>query len=126
MAMTKREIFARNLQKAIEGSYLNQSQIAKMCGISRGSCSDWCSGKTYPRPEKMELLCNALGVTEYDLTHDFEGEDVKAYMNREVADIAEELRENPDARALYVAITKLSDENKKALKQIVLSLAEQH
>ena len=121
---SKREVFSRNLRNAIAKSYLNQSQLADICGISKGSFSDWCNARSYPRPEKMELLVNALGVTEYDLTTDFEGNDDSQYMNRDVSKIAKELYENPDARGLYDAISRLPKDDFMAAKQIVFSLLQ--
>lgn len=121
---TKRQIFSRNLRAAIEKSYLNQTQLAEICGVSKGSFSDWCNGRAYPRPEKMDLLVNALGVTEYDLTTDFECGDQAKYMNRDVSKIASELYDNPDARGLYDAISKLPREDFLAVKQLVWSLTK--
>ena len=120
---SKREIFARNLRSALASSYLNQAQLADICGVSRGTMSDWYHGRAYPRPEKLSLLANALGVTEYDLTVDFDSTKKIPYMNRELSEIAAELNENPDARRLYAAITQLKEEDKLAVQHIVYKLS---
>lgn len=119
---TKREIFAQNLRKTIENSYLNQAQLAEICGVSKGSFSDWANGRSYPRPDKLETLARALGVSEYDLTTNFDNDDARVYMNKEVAKIAKDLYENPDARGLYEAIKRLDEPELRAMKQIVFSL----
>lgn len=119
---TKHEILSKNLKRLLPTTHLNQSQLAEICGVSRGSFSDWTAGRAYPRPQKLAILANTLNVTEYDLTTDFESGDLKSYMNREVAGIAAELYDDPEARALYFKITKLSPENRLALKHIIDNL----
>lgn len=119
---TKHEILSKNLKRLLPTTHLNQSQLAEICGVSRGSFSDWTAGRAYPRPQKLAVLAKALNVTEYDLTTDFESDDLKSYMNREVVGIASELYDDPEARALYFKITRLSPENRLAIKQIIDNL----
>ncbi len=120
----KRETFSRNLRCAVANSYLNQSQIADLCGVSRGSVNDWIKARAFPRPEKLSLLAKALGVTEYDLTVDFFDKNETPHMNREIIEIATELHENPDARRLYAAITSLNHEDMLAIMHIVYGLSK--
>ena len=123
MAMrSKREVFSENLQNTIGKSYYSQAQLAELCGVSRGSFGDWVHGRTFPRPEKLSLLAKALGVSEYDLTTDFENERDSYYENHEVASIANELFNDAEARAIYTAITRLEPADRAALKQIINSL----
>lgn len=119
---TKHEILSKNLKKLIPTVHLNQSQLAEICGVSRGSFSDWVAGRAYPRPQKLATLANALGVTEYDLTTDFESDDLKSYMNKEVVSIASELYSDPGARKLFFKITRLNPENRLAIEHIIDSM----
>lgn len=119
---TKREIFSRNLRRLVEKSHLNQVQLAELCSVSAGSFNDWCHARTYPRPEKMEHLAKALGVTVYDLITDFETPDARQKMAKSVEEIANELRENPDARELYTAIARLSADDMLTVRRLVFSL----
>jgi len=118
----KRKTFSRNLRCAVANSYLNQSQIADLCGVSRGSVNDWMKARAFPRPEKLSLLAKALGVTEYDLTVDFHNKIETPNMNREIIEIATELHENPNARRLYAAITRLNQEDMLAISHVVYKL----
>ena len=123
---TKREILSRNLQRLLENTYMNQTQLADLCSVSGGTFSDWVNGRNYPRPDKLTTLAKVLGVTEYDLTTDFEHGNKREYMNREVAEIANELYNNPDARGLYSEITKLYEEDLIAVKQLVMRLPKKN
>ena len=118
----KREVFSRNLRRAVANSYLNQSQIADRCAVSRGSVNDWMKARAFPRPEKLSLLAEALGVTEYDLTVDFFDQKETPYMNKEIIEIASELNENPNARRLYAAITRLHHEDMLAISHLIYKL----
>lgn len=108
---TQREILSKNLQRLIERSPNIQSDLAEQCGVSKGTFNDWKSGRHYPRPEKLSLLARVLGVTEQDLTADYEEDDMRfksAYKNKEVFKIALELYQDPVARNLYKKISSLS------------------
>lgn len=120
--LTKHEVFSRNLKRALKNTYMNQSQLAELCGVSRGSFNDWVNGRNYPRPEKLELLAKSLGVTEYDLTTNFDDEHLKSYLNHDVVNLANNLFDDPEAKELYQAISNLSENDRKAIKQIVYSL----
>lgn len=118
---TEREIFSRNLKRLIENSYLNQSDLAAIVGVSKGSFSDWVNARSYPRPAKLAALAKALGVTEYDLITDFGSTEKRQFMSKELEEIARELHENPDARALFTAISKLSEADRKAIEHLVFA-----
>jgi len=121
---TEREIFARNLRRIVNASHRNSAQIAAELGISRGTFSDYLHCRAYPRPQKMAELCQILGVSQYDLTTDEYAEEGAVCLNREVTALAQNIYENPDARALYTAILKLEEKDIIALKTIVMSLSE--
>lgn len=58
------------------------------------------------------------------MTTDEYAEDGTVRLNREVTALAQNIYENPDARALYTAILKLDEKDIIALKSIVMSLSE--
>ena len=122
--MTERKVFATNLKKITEKSYMNQAQIAEKLGVSRGTFSDYLSGKAYPRPEKMKRLSEILGVSLIDLTSDGQPIDEGSKVNSEILKIAHDLYENPDARALYSAIRKLEAVEIEAFRTLILRLNE--
>lgn len=121
---TKREILSQNLKRLLASSYLQQAQLAELCSVSRASLNDWVQGRTYPRPDKLAVLAKALNVNEYDLTTDVENGSQREIVNREVADIATSIYSDPEGRALYEAFTKLSPENRMAVRQIVFELSK--
>lgn len=124
MASREREIFARNLRITIEKSHLNQAQIAERLGVSRGTMSDYTKGKAFPRPEKMKRLCGILGVSQYDLTTDLYQEEDRFVPNKELLDLAKEIYESPDARAIYTKIRGLDTEEIRAIRTLISKLSD--
>ena len=124
VASKEREVFARNLRITINKSHLNQSQIADRLGVSRGTVSDYTTGKAFPRPEKLKQLCEILGVSQYDLTTDFYQEEDRFVPNKELLALAKEIYENPDARAIYTQIKALDAEGVKAFRTLLSKISE--
>ena len=119
----EREVFANNLRRIIDSSGIwTQSKLAAELEVSKGTMHDYISGKAYPRPARMTRLCQILGVSQYDLTTASYAEEGVTYYNQEVANIAQNIYENPDARGLYTAILELEPEEIQALKIIVMKL----
>ena len=119
---SKREIFARNFRTAFEKSHLNQVQLGDICSVSKATVNDWLNGRTMPRLEKIGMIARTLGVTERDLLTGLNDQDERMYGNREIADLARELYNDPESRSLYEEISRLTPENKQAVAQIVRTM----
>lgn len=52
-----------NIQRLLERKGLEQKQLAKKLEVAPSSVSDWVTGKTYPRHNKLEAIAKALGTT---------------------------------------------------------------
>lgn len=126
---TQREILSKNLQRLIAQSPNIQTDLADLCGVSKGTFNDWKSGRHYPRPEKLSLLATILGVTVQDLTSDLDEENVEyksAYMNKEIVSIAKMLYQDPVARNLYKKISALSNTDRFVVEATIDKLTEKH
>lgn len=119
---SKREIFAKNLRRVFESRPITRAQLADYCDVSLAAVGDWLNAKSVPRFEKISMIAKVLGVTEYDLISDFDNQDMRQYGAREIADIARELYEDPEARSLYEEIRALSPDNKKVVAQLVKTI----
>lgn len=63
-----RDVFANNLKLALDRRGISQLDLSADLGVSSATVSYWCSGQKYPRPDKMQMLADALGVTMSWLT----------------------------------------------------------
>lgn len=68
MSDNAKMILAENLRYYLEQKNLTQQDIANYMHCSNSTVSDWCSGKKYPRVDKMQRLADYLGVTMSQLT----------------------------------------------------------
>ena len=39
-----------------------RADLARRCGVSLGAVSGWCSGRSYPRPQLLSAIAEALGL----------------------------------------------------------------
>lgn len=65
-----KEVFSRNLLRLIKMSGKTQVEVAKYVKVSQGTISDWSSGRSYPRMDKVQLLAEYFGVNKSDLVED--------------------------------------------------------
>ena len=88
--------------------HLTDYQVAKLDGIGRSTFSDWRSGRSIPKQEKLQKIANALGVSVEYLTS---GKDTPKestggmvyYFDDDTAQTAQDIMENPILRILFKA-----------------------
>lgn len=101
------------------------ADISKNCGIAQSSLSEWKSGKTTPKIDKLKSIANFLGVSLNELTGQAEDTEENYYIDAETRDLAEFLHKNPEYQVLFDASRKVKpDDIKKALKAIGLFIEE--
>ncbi len=101
------EAFERLCQKRGVKPY----QVSKKTGISTATLSSWKKGTYTPKADKIQKLADYFGVSaDYFLT----GEDrPEYYVNPETAQIAQEVFEDENLRALFSAARKAKPEDIK-------------
>lgn len=70
MSESAKNIFAGNLRRLLQQKNLTQLELAEYMGVASSTVSDWCSGKKYPRVQKIERMAAFLGVGMEELTTD--------------------------------------------------------
>lgn len=65
-----REVLAHNLRENMEARNINQSELAKIAGVSPATVSDWLNAKKYPRIDKIEIIAKHFGIKKSDLIED--------------------------------------------------------
>ena len=88
-----------NYEKIVKAKGLTNYKVSKDTGIAQSVLSNWKTKGTTPRPEKLQILAEYLGVTvDYLLGVQT---DVQHYTDTETARIAQELLSDPARRALF-------------------------
>lgn len=95
-------------------------RVYKDTGISTATLSDWKNGKSQPKKDKIEKLCEYFNVP---LSY-FYGEEEKSkyYFNDETAAIAQDIFENKELRALFDAARDAEPEDLTAVHGMLLAL----
>lgn len=106
MADDVRRIFMVNLQRFMSADGKTQADMARYFSISTATASDWYNGRKIPRADKLQAIAEWLGVGIGDLLMEYvpeNGQDEGYYVNKETADVANEILNNSDMRILFDA-----------------------
>lgn len=100
-----RRFFAKRLSEYLEACGYNQADLARKLHVSTATTAKWCTGQTMPRIDKIQTICDWLGVEKSDLLDE---KDVYTgilsyYRQKETAALAQELFDNKDLRVLFDA-----------------------
>lgn len=107
-----RDIFVRNLRYLMEARGITQADICRVLEVSSATASDWCSGKKFPRIDKVQRLADLLGVRLSTLTSE---DGLRDYEDQQ---ILEELHQDPKLRMLFDRARRMSDRDKDRMLQI--------
>jgi transcriptional regulator with XRE-family HTH domain len=97
------------------------ADVAKATGITKSTFSDWKSGRSKPKGEKLRKIADYFGVSVEYLTN---GEDSSEtyYINEDTAKVAQKIFENKDLRMLFDAVEDATPQDLLALHGMALAL----
>lgn len=62
-----KKIFSENLTYYLKLNEKTQADLYRYMNVSSATVSDWCNGKKLPRMDKIQSICNWLGLEKSDL-----------------------------------------------------------
>lgn len=99
---------------------MKDSDVAKATGITKSTFSDWKNGRSNPKDAKLQKIANLFGVTaEYIRTGKNTNE---YYTNNETAQVAQEIFENKELKALFDVQKDMDPDDLRALHSMALAL----
>lgn len=110
-----RRYFAKQLRHYLNLSGYSQADMARHMKVSTATTAKWCTGATIPRVDKIQSLCNWLGIEKSDLLDPWKSEG-----NRALLELAKQM--DPALRALQDKIGKLTIENRISVEIFVDAL----
>ena len=111
-------IFEQLLQKYGVSTY----RVSKETGIAQSVFSSWKNGISTPKQDKLKKIADYFTVSvEYLMTGE-EKEADRYYINDETAQVAQEIFENKELRALFDVQRGMSAEDLQALHGMALAL----
>jgi transcriptional regulator with XRE-family HTH domain len=105
------------------------SDVARITGITKSTFSDWKSGRSCPKNDKLQKIAEMLGVTvDYLMTgKEIEKERENTLSSKEELDIAKKLDkilfdiDKTDENPLYYNGEKIDDKSLKVLEEALKS-----
>ncbi|MCI6766887.1 MAG: helix-turn-helix domain-containing protein [Lachnospiraceae bacterium] len=128
-----RREFSRRLTYYLSLNGYNQADMARRMGVSTATAAKWCTGQSIPRIDKIQSLCNWLGIEKSQLldapagmnsTSTISNSPLRTnkenyYINREARELAEFLHKNPEYKVLFDASRKVKKEDIEFVKQLI-------
>ena len=114
-----RRIFAKKLNHYLTVNGYNQADLARHMHVSTATTAKWCTGQTMPRIDKIQSICNWLGLEKTDLLDDQMDDAKPYYLNDDAREIAQFLFENPDYKVLFDASRKVRKEDLLIVKELL-------
>lgn len=126
-----RRQFSKRLTYYLSLNGYNQADMARRMGVSTATAAKWCTGQSIPRIDKIQSLCNWLGIEKSQLLDAQVGTNSTIsnlsskvnkenyYINREARELAEFLHKNPEYKVLFDASRKVKKEDIEFVKQLI-------
>ena len=114
-----REIFVKNLRYFMETNGVSQTDVCRALNVSSATVSDWCSGKKYPRIDKMQQLADMLGVSYSMLTTEAGLQDYEDQQRLEA------LHQDPRLGLLFDKTRKMSHADVETMLAVAASILKE-
>lgn len=109
----------KKFEKLLEEKGVTPYRVHKETGISTATLSDWKNGKSEPKRDKIEKICEYFNVPiSYFYGEDKENEDVY-YINDDAREMAQFMFENPEYKILFDASRKVKKEDIQFAKEMI-------
>ncbi len=104
-----KQIMAKNIQYYMNQRGKTRQEMCDALGVKYTTFTDWVKGNAYPRIDKIELMANYFGISKADLVE--ERSDTDYYLDKDSAEAAQFLFENPEYKVLFDASRKVKKED---------------
>jgi transcriptional regulator with XRE-family HTH domain len=124
--MTEKElnrVIATNIVRLLDQKNRTQQELAEYVGVSQAAVSSWCSGQKTPRMNKIDKICEFLGVQRSAIL----GTGIIAphhHTNPETEQIAQTIYDDPDLHALFDAARGSNPDNLKLAAEMLKRMKE--
>ena len=119
-----KELFSKNLVEQLLAKGETQASMARYMKISSATASDWCNGRKMPRVDKIQALCNWLGIELSELLEEKKavptsGQESEYYLDDETRELLQFLDENPEYKRILSSSRKLKPEDLMIIKAMI-------
>ena len=116
-------IFSKRLRYYLSKYGMTQIELAKKLGVGTTSVYNWCNGIKTPRMDKVDAMCDLFHCNRSDLIEDKSDKQSNGYYtDQETAQVAQEIFENKELRALFDVQRDMDADDLRALHNMGLAL----
>ncbi|MBE5867945.1 MAG: helix-turn-helix transcriptional regulator [Lachnospiraceae bacterium] len=104
---------------------VKDSDVVRATGITKSTFSDWKSGRSNPKNDKLQKIADYFGVSvDYLMTGEDKSvlSDSKYYINEETAQMADKIFHNKELRLLFDAARDAQPEDLETVHHMLLAL----
>ena len=104
---------------------VKDSDVVRATGITKSTFSDWKSGRSNPKNDKLQKIADYFSVSvDYLMTGEDKSDlsDKKYYINDETAEMADKIFHNKELRLLFDAARDAQPEDLETVHQMLLAL----
>lgn len=117
-----RALFSNRLSALLNEHNINQTELAKILGVSESTVGKWMLMKSLPRMGIIQKLSDYFGVPKSYFLEESAANKRAYYLDPETARLVQEVKDDPRYRALFDATRKLSPD---AMKEVMNFIAYQ-
>lgn len=126
--MTEKElnrVIATNIVRLLDQKNRTQQELAEYVGVTQAAVSSWCSGQKTPRMNKIDKICEFLGVPRSAIL----GTGTVTpgphhHTDPETEQIAQIIYDDPDLHALFDAAKGSKPDNLKLAAEMLRRMKE--
>lgn len=109
--------------KLRDAKHLKDSDVVKATGITKSTFSDWKSGRSKPKNDKLQKIADFFEVTiDYLMTGEEKDNTENYYINEDAANMAQKIFENKELRMLFDAAKDATPEDLETVHSMLLAL----
>lgn len=99
---------------------VKDADVVRATGITKSTFSDWKSGRSEPKKEKLQKIADFFDVSlEYLMTGEDSNTETPYYINDDAREMAQFMFENPEYKVLFDASRKVSKDDINVVKTLL-------
>lgn len=126
--MTEQEysqVIAKNIRRLAYEKGVTQVDVSKAIGSGRSTVACWFNGLRTPKMDKIDALCRYFKCDREDIMEPYDPNRKKAYyFDRDTAEKAQELFDDPNMRVLFDAARNSKPEDLQMAADLLKRLKE--
>ena len=118
--------FRNRLEQALSYADMKPADLARKTGISEATISQYRSGYSKPKNDRIAIIAEALGVKpewligfDVPMTGELSHEEDTYYLDTETKDLVEFLFSNPEYRTLFDTYRTVKPEDINFIKEMI-------